>query len=236
MTFTVLDCEMTGLDPARDEILSIGAVRIRDGRVMMSERFYQVFKPTEAVSPKEVILIHGLGPDEVSRGVPLADALDRLLAFIGDSVVIGHFTALDLRFLNAALATRKERVAQEPRARHAPPVRLVAPADVAVRPALRRRDARGDRPRAGSPALPRAPRVLRRADDRPRVPEAPRRVRGVRRRAVPGAVPRGGNLLIASWPPARRAPEGRPGPRARSARLERPLATRRGLDRKRRRR
>lgn len=114
MTFTVLDCEMTGLDPLRDEILSIGAVRIRGGRVTMAERFYQVFKPTEAVSSKEVILIHGLGPDEVSRGVPLADALDRLLAFVGDSVLIGHFTALDLRFLNAALAARKQRALANP--------------------------------------------------------------------------------------------------------------------------
>jgi DNA polymerase-3 subunit epsilon len=114
MTFTVLDCEMTGLDPTRDEILSIGAVRIRNGRIVMNERFYQVFKPTEAVSTKEVILIHGLGHDEVSRGMPLGDALERLLAFIGDSVVIGHFTALDLRFLNAALATRKQRALANP--------------------------------------------------------------------------------------------------------------------------
>lgn len=109
MTFTVLDCEMTGLDPAKDEILSIGAVRVRNGRIVMSERFYQVFKPTEAVSSKEVILIHGLGPDELSRAMPLDDALDRLLAFIGDTVVIGHFTAVDLGFLNRALASRKAR-------------------------------------------------------------------------------------------------------------------------------
>ena len=137
MTFTVLDCEMTGLDPSRDEILSIGAVRVRGGRVMLAERFYQVFKPIEAVSSKEVILIHGLGPDEVSRGVPLADAIDRLLAFIGDSVVIGHFVALDLRFLNAALAARQPAPAREPRARHAPPLRLVAPARDASRPRVR---------------------------------------------------------------------------------------------------
>jgi DNA polymerase-3 subunit epsilon len=114
MTFTALDCEMTGLDPARDEILSIGAVRIRGNRIAMAERFYQVFKPTEAVSSKEVILIHGLGPDEVSRGIPLAQALDRLLAFVGDSVVVGHCTRLDLEFLNAALARRGKRPLPNP--------------------------------------------------------------------------------------------------------------------------
>ncbi len=114
MTFTVLDCEMTGLDPARDEILSIGAVKIRNSRVEMTERFYQVFKPSEAVSPKEIILIHGLGPDEVSRGMPLTDALDRLLAFVGDTVVVGHFVEIDLRFLNAALTAHGRRSLRNP--------------------------------------------------------------------------------------------------------------------------
>ncbi len=114
MTFTVLDCEMTGLDPARDEILSIGAVKIRNHRIEMTERFYQVFKPTEAVSPKEIILIHGLGPDEVSRGMPLTDALDRLLAFVGDTVVVGHFVEIDLQFLNAALGAHGRRSLKNP--------------------------------------------------------------------------------------------------------------------------
>jgi DNA polymerase-3 subunit epsilon len=114
MTFTALDCEMTGPDPARDELLSIGAVRIRGNRIAMGERFYHAFKPTEAVSSKEVILIHGLGPDEVSRGIPLAQALDRLLAFVGDSVLVGHRTRLDLEFLNAALERRGQRPLPNP--------------------------------------------------------------------------------------------------------------------------
>ncbi len=114
MTFTVLDCEMTGLDPARDEILSVGAVKIRNNRIMAGERFYQVFKPTEAVSPKEIVLTHGLGRDEVSRGMPLTEALDHLLAFIGDSVVVGHYTEIDLQFLNAALGADAGKVLQNP--------------------------------------------------------------------------------------------------------------------------
>jgi len=103
MTFTAIDCEMTGLDPARDEILSIGAVRIRNHRVLMNEGFYQVFAPTEAVSPKDVILIHGLATDEVNRGSSLSTALGPLLEFLGDSVLVGFYTGLDLEFLNTAL-------------------------------------------------------------------------------------------------------------------------------------
>ncbi len=114
MTFTALDCQTTGPDPARDEILSVGAVRIRDNRIVLGERFYQAFKPSEAVSPREVILVHGLGHDEVSRSLPLAEALDQLMTFVGDSVVVGHHTDIDLRFLNVALAARAGSVIENP--------------------------------------------------------------------------------------------------------------------------
>ena len=103
MAFTVLDCERAGLEPGREEILSIGAVKIRENRVVMSERFWEIFKPTESLSPEEIVLIRGLGADKVGRGMALSAALDELLAFIGDSVVVGHQTELDLECLNAAL-------------------------------------------------------------------------------------------------------------------------------------
>jgi DNA polymerase-3 subunit epsilon len=103
MTYTALDCEMTGLDPKRDEILSVGAVRIRDGRAVLKERFYQVFKPDAAVSPKEIVLIHGLGDEEVGRASSLGEALEPLLEFLGETVLVGHFVRIDLDFLNAGL-------------------------------------------------------------------------------------------------------------------------------------
>jgi DNA polymerase-3 subunit epsilon len=82
--------------------------------VVLSERFYQVFKPTEAVSSKEVILVHGLGPEEVSRGAPLVEALDRLLAFLGDSIVVGFNIETDLQFLNAILSRHTGAALQNP--------------------------------------------------------------------------------------------------------------------------
>src|SRR5512133_2969755 len=100
MTVTALACEPTGRDPGRDAIVAIGAVRVRANRIAMSERFHQVFKPTEAVSSKDVLLAHGLGPEDGSRGMALPDALGRLVAFVGESVVVGYGTAAELRFLN----------------------------------------------------------------------------------------------------------------------------------------
>ena len=37
--FISLDCETTGLNPKKDEILSIGAVLIRDNKILMRKTF-----------------------------------------------------------------------------------------------------------------------------------------------------------------------------------------------------
>lgn len=42
----VLDTETTGLNPKKDELLSIGAVTIRDGKVLMYDTFECFVKPS----------------------------------------------------------------------------------------------------------------------------------------------------------------------------------------------
>lgn len=104
ITFTALDCEATGPDPARDRIRSVGAVRIRDNRITLGERFYQAFGDAESASSAEITVTRGLDRDGASRATPLPEALDRLLAFVGDSVVVCHGAETCVQFLNAALA------------------------------------------------------------------------------------------------------------------------------------
>ena len=43
--WVALDCETTGLDVRRDEIISIGAVRIAGNRIMTSERLELIVRP-----------------------------------------------------------------------------------------------------------------------------------------------------------------------------------------------
>lgn len=105
--FTVVDCEMTGLNPKKDEILSIGAVRVCGGRILLKEKFYKVFKPYEAVSPEEIMLIHGLGREDMNEGGRIEDSLAEFLEFIQDSVLVGHFVTVDLDFLNATLQAHR---------------------------------------------------------------------------------------------------------------------------------
>jgi DNA polymerase III epsilon subunit-like protein len=57
--FCALDVETTGLDLLNDEIISIGAVQIIEGRIVQSFDFYREVKPGIAPSV-ESIQIHGL--------------------------------------------------------------------------------------------------------------------------------------------------------------------------------
>lgn len=98
LAYTVFDTETTGLDPsAGDEIISIGAVRIVNGRVLAGEIFDQLVDPQRSV-PAASVKIHGIRP-QMLRGQPaIAPVLATFHRFCEDTVLIGHNAAFDLRF------------------------------------------------------------------------------------------------------------------------------------------
>jgi len=106
MTFTALACGTNEPEPGRGEIRSIGAVKIRDNRIALGERFYALLCPAESASPSEIAIARGLTRDGESRAMTLPEALERLLAFVGDTVVVGHGAELHVQSLNAALAAQ----------------------------------------------------------------------------------------------------------------------------------
>lgn len=94
-----LDCETTGLDVRRDEIISIGAVRIAGGRLLTSERLELLVQPERGVSP-ESVRIHRLRERDVARGLPAPEAARRLLRFIGSRPLVGYYLEFDVAMLN----------------------------------------------------------------------------------------------------------------------------------------
>ncbi|GAB2878612.1 3'-5' exonuclease [Nocardioides pacificus] len=102
LTFTVLDTETTGLDPAGgDRIVSLGAVRVVNGRVLRQETFEQLVNPGRRV-PAASTAIHGLTDAMLVDAPRIEEALPELVRFAEDTVLVGHDIGFDLRFLEAA--------------------------------------------------------------------------------------------------------------------------------------
>lgn len=97
--WVALDCETTGLDRRRDEIVSIGAVRIRGQRVLTSERLELLVRPERAV-PAPSVRIHRLRTQDLAVGLPPAEAAARLLHFIGSRPLVGYYLEFDVAMLN----------------------------------------------------------------------------------------------------------------------------------------
>lgn len=99
LTYTVFDLETTGLSPTEgDEIISVGAVRIVNGRLLQNERFEQLVDPRRSV-PWTSVRIHGIHP-EMLEGMPAIDeVLPMFYDFAKDTILVAHNAAFDMRFL-----------------------------------------------------------------------------------------------------------------------------------------
>jgi DNA polymerase-3 subunit epsilon len=99
LSYTVFDTETTGLAPsAGDEIVSVGAVRIVNGRLLENEVFEQLVDPRRPMSP-DATRITGLEAS-VLEGQPTVDkVLPAFREFCEDTVLVAHNAAFDMRFL-----------------------------------------------------------------------------------------------------------------------------------------
>ena len=100
--YVALDCETTGLNVRSDDIISIGAVRIKGRRIMSSERLELLVQPQGAVSA-ESIRVHRLREADVACGIPVDIAMLQLLRFIGSRPLVGYFLEFDAAMINRAM-------------------------------------------------------------------------------------------------------------------------------------
>jgi DNA polymerase-3 subunit epsilon len=94
-----VDCETTSLKVQEAELLSIGAVRLRGNRILSSQSFYVLVKPTRKLESRN-ISIHGLRPMDVSEGLDADTAVRQLLDFIGGRPLVGYYLEYDVAVLN----------------------------------------------------------------------------------------------------------------------------------------
>ena len=101
VSFAVVDFETTGLNPETDRIVQLAAVIVNgDGEIIDS--FDTIVKPE---SPAEyqhgAEHIHGISAEQVSNGMPLHTALEKLWDISTGNVFTAHNAPFDLGFLHA---------------------------------------------------------------------------------------------------------------------------------------
>lgn len=97
--WVAIDCEMTGLNPKKNHLLSVAAIHINQQRIDLGSGLHLLCR--SPVMPKQdTVVIHGIRPQDVAIGMAYEAMLDRLLPFIGNRVIVGFCPQLDLAFLN----------------------------------------------------------------------------------------------------------------------------------------
>lgn len=96
--WVVIDCETSGLDIARDRLLSVGAVAVMGARVQLAGAFAALVAQAEPSAP-ENMLIHGIGGDAQRGGQPLHLVLSNLEKFTGDGIPVAFHAPFDAAIL-----------------------------------------------------------------------------------------------------------------------------------------
>jgi ATP-dependent DNA helicase DinG len=95
-SIVALDIETTGLDPDKDLILEIGAVRFTNRRV--EDEWSSLINPGRPI-PAHITQLTGITDQMVREAPPLQTVLPIFKKFVGDSPVLGHNVRFDLAFL-----------------------------------------------------------------------------------------------------------------------------------------
>ncbi len=98
LEYVVFDAETTGLYPSQgDEIISLAAVRIVNGRIL-SEQYEQLVDPGRKISSLTTE-ITGIS-EQVLKGQPsIESVLPAFHAYCANAVLVAHNAAFDMRFL-----------------------------------------------------------------------------------------------------------------------------------------
>ena len=94
----VIDSETTSLDPAKARIVEIAAVRLVAGRVDCVDSFRRLVRPDEPI-PAAAVAVHHIDDGKVAHAAAFEQVWPELLAFMGDTVLIGHSVGFDLAVL-----------------------------------------------------------------------------------------------------------------------------------------
>ncbi len=97
--FVVFDIETTGLSVANCKIIEIGAVKIKQGKVL--DTYNTFIDPLEPI-PEEIVALTSITDEMVKGERTIEEVLPEFLEFVGDRLLIAHNADFDVGFIRAA--------------------------------------------------------------------------------------------------------------------------------------
>lgn len=97
-----MDVETTGLNPAKDGIVSVGIIPMNLKNIQSSTSRHWIVQPHVPLADESVVF-HGITHSQVADAPKLVDILDELLQAISGHVLVVHCRAIERVFLNNAL-------------------------------------------------------------------------------------------------------------------------------------
>lgn len=94
--YVVFDLETTGLTVEEDSIIEIGALKVRNGKVI--GRFMEFLKPNEPITPM-ITSITGITNEMVASARNTEDVIREFVQFCEKDVLVGHNIIFDYKFM-----------------------------------------------------------------------------------------------------------------------------------------
>ena len=94
--YIILDLETTGLDPANDKIIEVGAVKIQDDNVVDE---FSVFVNPGISIPDNISKLTGIVDSDVVDAASLDEVKPDLVDFVDRLPIVGQFISFDMSFL-----------------------------------------------------------------------------------------------------------------------------------------
>lgn len=96
-----VDVETTGLDPAKDHLVSIGWVPVTNNVIELGGAGYVLLRGAPGFTVGSSATIHHLTDDDLAAGIDGAAALEQFLVALQGRMMLAHFAKMEQSFLSA---------------------------------------------------------------------------------------------------------------------------------------
>ena len=95
-TYVVFDLETTGFSPQKNQIIEIGAVKVKDGKI--TENFSTFVNPKVPI-PFKIEELTSINDNMVMHAPTIEEVMPQFLEFVGDAVLVAHNAGFDVSFV-----------------------------------------------------------------------------------------------------------------------------------------